>query len=133
LGERLPDRFGAARVLMLSSILLGLSSWLLYTDGVDNPTLLLPLYVSTGFFVGIAGGVHIMVRTFPAAIRFSGLSFSYNIANAIFAGLTPLLISLLLPRAHLASLYYVLGACAVECAVGVGLLREDRLVSARLA
>jgi MFS family permease len=134
IGGAIADRFGAGRVLILGSILLGCSSWLFYTKGIATSTALLPLYSSTGFLVGIAGGVHpyVMVRAFPAAIRFSGLSFSYNIANAVFAGLTPLLISLLLPKIHLVHLYYVLGACAIGCAAGVGLLRGDRSVSARL-
>jgi hypothetical protein len=34
-----------------------------------------------------------MVRSFPAQVRFSGVSFSYNIAYAFFGGVTPLVVS----------------------------------------
>jgi len=35
-----------------------------------------------------------MVNAFPATVRFSGLSFSYNLAYAIFGGLTPMCVTL---------------------------------------
>ena len=60
-----------------------------------------------------------MVRAFPAAIRVSGLSFSYNIAYALFGGLTPVLVSLLLPLAPLVHLYYLLALCVLGSAIGV--------------
>jgi hypothetical protein len=34
-----------------------------------------------------------MVRAFPPQVRFTGVSFSYNIAYAVFGGLTPLVVS----------------------------------------
>jgi hypothetical protein len=34
-----------------------------------------------------------MVKAFPPVVRFSGLSFSYNVAYAIFGGLTPMVVS----------------------------------------
>ena len=65
--------------------------------------------------VGVTAGVpYVMVRAFPAAVRFSGLSFSYNVAYAIFGGLTPIVVSLLLPLAPLAHLYYLLAVCALS-------------------
>ena len=127
-GGALADRLGAGRLLTVGSILLGISAWLFYTEGVTQPHFLLPLYASTGFLIGIAGGVHpyLMVRSFPASVRFSGLSFSYNVANAAVAGLTPLLISFLLPWVHFAPLYFVLAACAVGCAIGIVLWRREK-------
>ncbi len=42
-------------------------------------------YTVTGFAVGMIGAIPLMmVRAFPAAIRFTGISFSYNIAYATF-------------------------------------------------
>jgi hypothetical protein len=40
----------------------------------------------------------VMIRAFPAPVRFSGLSFAYNTACAVFGGITPLFVSWL---AHL--------------------------------
>jgi MFS family permease len=121
------DRLGAGRFFAFGSFLLGVSAWLFYTKGAAEPSLLLPLYALTGFFVGVTAGVpYVMVRAFPAAVRFSGLSFSYNVAYAIFGGLTPIVVSLLLPLAPLAHLYYLLAICALTCAVGLGLWRGEQ-------
>ncbi|HVJ32696.1 MAG TPA: MFS transporter, partial [Terriglobia bacterium] len=48
-----------------------------------------------------------MVRVFPPAVRFTGVSFAYNIAYAIFGGLTPLIVSLLVAKDALAPAHYV--------------------------
>ncbi len=57
----------------------------------------MPLYALTGFFVGIVGGVpFVLVRAFSAPIRYSGLSFSYNVGYALSGGLTPVAVPLLL-------------------------------------
>jgi MFS family permease len=120
------DRLGAGRFFAFGSVLLAVSAWLFYTKGAAEPSLLLPLYALTGLLVSITAGVpYVMVQAFPAAVRFSGLSFSYNIAYAIFGGLTPILLSLLLPLAPLAHLYYLLAVCAMSCAVGLGLWRGE--------
>jgi MFS family permease len=127
------DRLGAGRLFALGSLLLGVSIWLFYTKGAAEPSLLLPLYALTGLLVGITAGVpYVMVHAFPAAVRFSGLSFSYNVAYAIFGGLTPIFVSLLLPLAPLAHLYYLLAVCALGCAVGLGLWRREQRESKEL-
>jgi predicted MFS family arabinose efflux permease len=121
------DRLGAGRFFALGSLLFGVSAWLLYTKGAAETSLLLPLYALAGLLLGITAGVpYVMVRAFPAAVRFSGLSFSYNVAYAIFGGLTPIFVSLLLPLAPLAHLYYILGVYALGCAVGLALWRGEQ-------
>jgi MFS transporter, MHS family, proline/betaine transporter len=121
------DRIGPGRFFAVGCGLLGVSIWLFYTQSATAPSLLLPLYALTGLFVGIVGGVpYVMVHAFPARLRFSGVSFSYNVAYAIFGGLTPLFISLLLPSLPLAHLYYLLALCALGSAVGLGLWRAER-------
>jgi hypothetical protein len=118
---------------VLGSLFLGVSTWLFYTKGAAEPSLLLPLYALTGLLVGITAGVpYVMVHAFPAAVRFSGLSFSCNVAHAIFGGLTPIFVSLLLPLAPLAHLYYLLAVCALGCAVGLGLWRREQRESKEL-
>jgi hypothetical protein len=49
----------------------------------------------------------LMVRAFPAAIRYSGLSFSYNVAYALSGGLTPLVVALWLRSNPHAPAYYI--------------------------
>jgi len=121
------DRIGPGRFFALGSVLLGVSIWLFYTESAAEPALLLPLYALTGFLVGIIGGVpFVMVRAFPPAVRFSGLSFSYNVAYAVFGGLTPIVVSLLLPWAPAAHVYYLLALCALGSCIGLGLWRRER-------
>lgn len=121
-GGAIIDRIGAGRFFAIGSVLLGASIWVFYTESTVEPSLLLPLYALTGFIVGIVGGVpSVMVRAFPPAIRFSGLSFSYNVAYAVFGGLTPVIIPLLLPWAPFAHVYYLLALSALGTTVGIGL------------
>jgi hypothetical protein len=88
------------------------------------PSLLLPLYAPAGLLVGIVGGVpFILLRAFPSAIRFSGVSFSYNLAYAVFGGLTPIVIPLALAWDRRAHVCYLLALCALGTAVGIALWR----------
>ena len=120
------DRIGAGRVFAIGCPLLAAGVWLLYTRGAASPELLLPSYALAGLLVGVVGGVpFVMVRAFPAAIRFSGLSFSYNISYAVFGGLTPVVVPLLLATDPLAHLHYMLALCALGFAVGLWLLRRE--------
>ena len=123
------DRFGGARVLMVGSLMLAFTSYLFYTQMAINPQNINVLYALCGFFVGTIGVVpSAAVQTFPAAVRFSGLSFSYNVAYALFGGLTPVLVSLLLPLDKLAPAYYVMSLCAVGVLLGINLHRNARPV-----
>jgi hypothetical protein len=82
-----------------------------------GPSLLIPLYVLAGFGAGAVVITPIlMIRSFPAAVRFSGVSFSYNLGYALFGGVTPLLISLLVHVDRLAPAYYV----AAVAVIGLG-------------
>ncbi|MNP23955.1 shikimate transporter [compost metagenome] len=123
----LADRFGAGRVFIVGSLLLLASSWTFYHSLATRPDLLFPLYAVTGLCVGIVGAVpYVMVKAFPPVVRFSGLSFSYNVAYAIFGGLTPMVVTALLKVSPMAPAYYVAGLCAVGLLVGVFLLAKKR-------
>ena len=115
----LADRFGKGPVLVLWSLLLGISGWLFYSSllaGGYSPA----LYVLAGVAVGITALVpSIAVDGFPAQVRFSGLSFSYNVAYAIAGGLTPVLLSLALKDNPAAPMHYMLAMAALGVALGV--------------
>jgi MFS family permease len=120
------DRIGAGRFFAIGCPLLGIGVWLLYTKGASSPDLLLPTYALAGLLVGVVGGVpFVMVRAFPAAIRFTGLSFSYNVSYAVFGGLTPVVVPLLLAADPLAHLHYMLALCVLGCLVGLWLMRRE--------
>lgn len=122
----LADRFGAGRVLMLGCVMLGFTSLLLYQQMRVAPENLYLLYALCGLFVGVIGIVpSVAVQAFPPVVRFSGLSFSYNIAYAIFGGLTPILISLALPFDALAPAHYVVALSTLGVGLGVVLWRRE--------
>lgn len=88
------DKIGSRITFAIGSILLGVFSWSFYHFTGSHPGLLYVLYGLAGFSVGVVGAVpYVMVRIFPAEVRFTGISFSYNIAYAIFGGLTPIIVT----------------------------------------
>ena len=85
------------------------------------------LIVCAGLGVGMIGAVpYVLVKAFPAAVRFSGLSFSYNLAYAIFGGLTPIMVTSLMKFSPLGPAYYVAGICTLGLLVGIYLLATKR-------
>ncbi|RFU44067.1 MFS transporter [Paraburkholderia sp. DHOC27] len=110
-------RFGARRTLFFGGIALAVSYYVMFQQVAFDPSKLLPLYALTGFLVGTIGVVpFVMVKAFPAVVRFSGISFSYNVAYAVFGGLTPIVVSLMLKWGAQAPALYV----GVVCLIGMG-------------
>ena len=113
------DRFGVRRVTLALLPLLVIATYALYIGAERVPSVLLPLYTFAG--VGAGGAVLaplIMVRAFPSPVRFSGVSFSYNISYAVFGGLTPVVVSWLahlnpLNPAHYIAVVTTLGLAAI--------------------
>lgn len=117
LGGLAVDRFGRGRSLLVGSLALLVSTYLLYRDLQQGAGHFMALYALAGLCVGVVGVVPaVMVAAFPPAVRFSGLSFSYNIAYAIFGAITPPLIAYLAARiGPMAPAHYV----AITAVVGV--------------
>ncbi len=83
------------------------------------------LYGLVGLCVGVVGAVpYVMVRAFPPAVRFSGISFSYNVSYAIFGGLTPVVVTLLMSVSPLAPAWYVLALSLLGLVLGMALRQE---------
>ena len=78
-----------------------------------------------GLTVGIVAVVpYVMISLFPPTIRFSGISFSYNLAYAIFGGLTPIFVGWLLNFNRLAPANYVGVTSLAGGAIGVFLAAQ---------
>ena len=100
------DRFGIRLVAIPSLLLLIASTYGLYLGAPSSA--LIPLYALAGIGAGaITVTPVLMVRAFPSAIRFSGVSFSYNTAYAIFGGITPLLVSWMVHYNRFSPAHYV--------------------------
>ena len=124
----LADRIGYARALLFGAIGLLVCGYTLYFDLQAGAAYFVALYALAGFAVGVVGVVPaLMVVAFPPAVRFSGLSFSYNVAYALFGGLTPPLIGVLVKHGGvLAPAHYVAFTALLGVAVAVWLLVAQR-------
>jgi len=113
----LVDRIGAWRTVMFYSLLLPVGIGVLYTCLIHGGDWVGLAYSIAGLGCGVVGAVpSVMVSLFPARIRVSGISFTYNIAYAAWASITPLLLIGLMPWSPWICVMF----CAVMGAVGVG-------------
>ncbi|WP_339526608.1 MFS transporter [Pseudomonas sp. EL_65y_Pfl2_R96] len=113
----LVDRVGAWRTVMLYSLLLPLGIGVLYTSLIIESQWVGLAYAVAGLGCGVVGAVpSVMVSLFPARIRVSGISFTYNIAYAAWASITPLLLIGLMPWSPWICVIF----CAAMGAVGIG-------------
>jgi hypothetical protein len=83
------DRMGASLTFIVGSLLAALS-WAFYHLAGSHPEQLFPvrrggLMCWRGRCRAVRDGARL-----PAEVRFTGISFSYNVSYAIFGGLTPL-------------------------------------------
>ena len=91
---------------------LAVTSFLFYGMLMQNPELN-TIYVMAGVMGLFTGAIAITpiigTRAFPAKIRYSGLSFSYNLAYAAFSAITPALTIWLLEKTPLGAAWYIGG------------------------
>ena len=121
------DAIGAARTLLLGCLLLLAAVYALYL-GVGADVATLPaLYALAGFAVGVVGVIPtLLVTAFPPVVRYSGISFAYNVAYAVFGGITPLAVAALMKMAPLAPAHYVAALCVLGAAVALVIERAPQ-------
>ncbi len=124
----LADRLGALQTLLAGSLLLVAGIWVLFADLAAGGTHFLSLYALAGLLVGVVGVVPVvMVQTFPPPVRFSGLSFSYNVAYAVFGASTAAMIGWLAVHAgRMAPAHYVTITALVSAGVCAWLLSRRK-------
>jgi hypothetical protein len=112
----LVDRIGAWRGVVLYSLLLPVGVGVLYASLVSHWLPLSIAYALAGLACGIVGVVpSVMVGLFPANIRVSGISLTYNISYALWASTTPLALIALMPW----SPWVCVGYCVIMGTVGL--------------
>ncbi|MGC1550173.1 MAG: MFS transporter [Rhodanobacter sp.] len=122
----LADRYGAIRTLLCGSLALLVGTYALFADLAAGGAYFLPMYTLVGVLVGVVGVVPtVMVEAFPPPVRFSGLSFSYNVAYAVFGASTVSMIGWLAAYAgRMAPAHYVAITALVSAGVAGWLLRR---------
>ncbi|MCL6244919.1 MULTISPECIES: MFS transporter [Acinetobacter] len=111
----LADRFGAGKVMLFGSLLVAIIAGVFYNSlGHVAASTVFTLYMLLGLASGTVGMVsYSMVKMFPAQIRFSGISFSYNLAYAIAGGITLPLVQWLSLYSNIGAMYYIWTVCLV--------------------
>ena len=115
LAGMLVDRFGAGKIMLLGALFVALMAGIFYHSlgHVETSTVFM-LYMLLGLSSGTVGIVsYSMVKMFPAQIRFSGISFSYNLAYAIAGGITLPLVQWLSLYSNIGAMYYIWAICLV--------------------
>lgn len=125
------DRVGSGIFFMCGSVFFGVATFTFYSYAGVSLTTMFVLYGVMGLAVGMVGAVpYVMVRAFPASVRFSGLSFAYNVSYAIFGGLTPIGVTTALAVNPMAHAWYLVFIAVLAFAIGVYLyLRGDEVES----
>lgn len=110
------DRFGASRSLMVGASSVLLMSLIFYLSlGIASHTQLFLLYMLLGLSSGTVGMVaYALVNMFPAAIRFSGISVSYNVSYAIAGGMTLPIVQWLSLYSPIGAMYYMIPVCVIS-------------------
>jgi predicted MFS family arabinose efflux permease len=87
---------GWARTFFWGNLLTAVLIAFFFHDLARRSPHALDLYIVMGFFFGVIIVVpYIIVSAFPASIRFTGFSISYNTAYALFGGTTPVIMAVL--------------------------------------
>ncbi|KUE85135.1 hypothetical protein ASL20_30385 [Cupriavidus necator] len=108
--------FTAGTVAMLAAVF-----WLYHGVTVDTLTLRFAL---VGFLSGIVTLSFVMlIRSYPAQVRYTGIAASYNIASAVVGGTTPLLLAILVKQNPGWAAWYPAGFCIVALAAAAALQR----------
>lgn len=117
----LADKCGAGKTMMLGAVLTFVCAYVYYTAlGQWHANSIFFAYACLGFAAGCVGVVPLlMVRMFPAPVRFSGISFAYNVSYAIVGGMTLPLVQWLTRYSPIGAMYYVLALAVltVLCAL----------------
>ena len=112
----LADKVGGGKTMILGSIAVFVCALVYYNAlGVWSAPAIFATYACLGLAAGAVGVVPmLMVRMYPAPVRFTGISFSYNVSYAIVGGLTLPVVQWLSRYSDIGAMYYVLFLAALS-------------------
>ena len=115
----LSDRAGTRAAMIVGWLGMSTTCYWFYLGLPGDAASLVWHYGLAGFFVGAIALLPVVgVRAFPPAVRFTGLSFAYNLAYAVFGGLTPMLVSVWQQADVMAPAHYVGAMGVLGAAIG---------------
>lgn len=126
------DKIGVSKITIIFSIIFTISVfayfYALYRGGSFE--MILITYFIAGFFgcIGPCGAPFFMVALYPNKIRFSAISFSYNIAYAIAGGFTPPFVTTMVHKydpIYIGYYMMLLGVVSLLCAFWFMKFRKD--------
>lgn len=119
------DKFGMLSCLLLGSLLMVVSLLIFFSSLAFAPRFMVFGYALAGFSAGTIALVPVvMVKAFPAKLRYTGISTSYNLSYALFGGLTPIFISILLKVNPLFIGGYLIILALVSASIALYLLKK---------
>ena len=120
------ERLGVSRTFILGSVFACISVFIFYYSANHSPEMIIWTYPLAGFGVGFIGSfAYVMVRAFPAVVRFTGVSLAFNMAYAITAAFTtPLVLTLTQFVNIMSPAYYVITLFVMGIGLGVYLRRQ---------
>lgn len=127
----LHDRFGTLSCYIFGWIGVALSGFYFFTHLADiNETQLILSYMLIGYFAGTTVTMPtVSIPAFPTAVRYTGVSFSYNMAFAASSIVSFALIQLLFEVTPLAPAYYLLILSAISIMAGLTHLAQYGLIT----
>jgi MFS family permease len=92
----LVDTFGWARTFVWGNLSSAALSAFFFHELVRGTPRVLDVYIVMGLFLSVITVVpYVIVTAFPASVRFTGFSMSYNTAYALFGGTAPVIMAAL--------------------------------------
>jgi MFS family permease len=117
------DRSGPARLLIVGGLMFAIGDIAFAKLAEPGLQHLYLLSAVIGFSGAVASAVPVvMVSCFPSPVRFSGVSFSYNVSYAFCGGLSLVGLAALLHVDPFSHIYYLLFISVLETGLGVYLL-----------
>jgi len=113
----LAGSFGVTRVIVSGCVIQSICYLVLLQVAGNGSAFVVPIYALTGLSLGVIGAYPLVwIRSFPARVRFSGISFSYNVAYAIFGSITPIMIGYAVSWNRMTPVWYVAAVSGVAIA-----------------
>ena len=138
IGGLIADKIGPRRLFLICTGLLVLFTYPLFTlFNLQNMAWVIFTYLIFSLIFGCIPGTYtaMLIDLFPTSIRYTGIAMSYNLAYAIFGGLSPILCTLFiqLTGSILAPAFYLMLIATLSGLACYGYQRKSKKVERVLA